>query len=170
MHARSPSSPTSQRSRTSSNPNLNPNPNPNPNPNQVQDQLRKPWLQRPTTWDRRARDLFARLQVLRHCTLHTAHCTLYSPWPHLHLHLHSPWPHSHLPWLHLPRLRAPWQPHHTLQSPPLIWQVHQAAVHACLCDNFNTAGAMTALLATCSDANSYVKVQRYSLLPSKRHT
>ena len=54
--------------------------------------------------------------------------------------------------------------------PPLIWQVHQAAVHACLCDNFNTAGAMTALLATCSDANSYVKVQRYSLLLSKRHT
>ena len=42
--------------------------------------------------------------------------------------------------------------------PPLIWQVHQAAVHSCLCDNFNTAGAMTALLATCSDANSYVKV------------
>ena len=31
-------------------------------------------------------------------------------------------------------------------------------MHSCLCDNFNTAGAMTALLATCSDANSYVKV------------
>ena len=64
---------------------------------EVKDQLRKPWLQRPTTWDKRARDLFARLQV------------------------------------------------------------HQAAVHACLCDNFNTPGAMAALLATCSDANSYVK-------------
>jgi cysteinyl-tRNA synthetase len=64
---------------------------------EVKDQLRKPWLKRRTTWDQRARDLFARLQL------------------------------------------------------------HQAAVHECLCDNFNTAGAMTALLATCSDANSYVK-------------
>ena len=53
---------------------------------------------------------------------------------------------------------SPYTPHKLPPPPPLIWQVHQAAVHSCLCDNFNTAGAMTALLATCSDANSYVKV------------
>jgi len=64
---------------------------------EVKDQLRKPWLERRTTWDQRSRDLFARLQA------------------------------------------------------------HQAAVHACLCDNFNTAGAMAALLAIVTDANSYVK-------------
>ena len=50
-------------------------------------------------------------------------------------------------------------------APPLKWQVHQAAVHSCLCDNFNTAGAMSALLATCSDANSYVKVPYLSKSP-----
>jgi cysteinyl-tRNA synthetase len=33
---------------------------------------------------------------------------------------------------------------------------HQSAVHECLCDNFNTPGAMAALLAIVSDANSYV--------------
>ena len=64
---------------------------------EVKDQLRKPWLERRTTWDQRSRDLFARLQA------------------------------------------------------------HQAAVHACLCDNFNTAGAMAALLGIVTDANSYVK-------------
>lgn len=64
---------------------------------EVKDQLRKPWLERRTTWDQRSRDLFARLQA------------------------------------------------------------HQAAVHECLCDNFNTAGAMSALLAIVTDANSYVK-------------
>ena len=30
---------------------------------EVKDQLRKPWLERRTTWDQRARDLFARLQA-----------------------------------------------------------------------------------------------------------
>ena len=42
-------------------------------------------------------------------------------------------------------------------SSPNPAQAHQAAVHACLCDNFNTAGAMAALLAIVTDANSYVK-------------
>jgi len=32
---------------------------------------------------------------------------------------------------------------------------HQAGVHACLCDNFNTAGAMGELLSIVSEANAY---------------
>lgn len=33
----------------------------------------------------------------------------------------------------------------------------EAAVHACLCDNFNTPGAMAELMGIVSDANSYMK-------------
>ena len=57
------------------------------------------------------------------------------------------------------------------QKAPTTWGVperklhasflsHQAAVHTALCDNFNTPGAMGALLAIASDAFAYLTAQR----------